>query len=401
MRLVMALKVRNEGDIIGDNLRLHHALGVDHFIVTDNRSDDETSEILRGYADAGLATVIREESEDYRHEAIGWMQRMARLAATEHEADWVLHGDADELWWPAEGTLRDTLAAIPSRYGAVVAPRTEFVGRPDGPGTFAERLIYRESRSSLRQKIAHRGDPTVVTLDRGGHNVASEEDDPIPKHGSERAVLRGGRDTGSVNPTGTMRFVWAPRWPLRVMHFPVRSREQIRHRTEVLLYGAGFTDRGPRAKLRSRYEGGELERIHRELVWDDAAIEAGLESGELVRDERLSLLLPRCPDPLGPDAAPAGSIRVEPSPEELERELDDLELDAMQLISRFQYRLTINKKRFERRTEQLEAGNRRLRRRIRRLRRDRPGVAGWRRRAGRTASRWRRRLRAAYAARRR
>ncbi len=38
----MALKVRDEGDILEANLRFHHALGVDHFVVTDNGSTDET-----------------------------------------------------------------------------------------------------------------------------------------------------------------------------------------------------------------------------------------------------------------------------------------------------------------------------------------------------------------------
>ena len=48
---------------------------------------------------------------------------MARLAATELDADWVVHTDADEFWWPIEGSLTDTLAAVPDRYGVVVAPR--------------------------------------------------------------------------------------------------------------------------------------------------------------------------------------------------------------------------------------------------------------------------------------
>ena len=36
MKLVMAMKVRDEADVIEQNLRYHHAQGTDQFIVTDN-----------------------------------------------------------------------------------------------------------------------------------------------------------------------------------------------------------------------------------------------------------------------------------------------------------------------------------------------------------------------------
>ena len=60
---------------------------------------------------------------------------MGRMAATEFGADWVIHNDADEFWWPIyrhaqAGAGRGSR----SSFGAVVAPRTEFVGRPDRPG---------------------------------------------------------------------------------------------------------------------------------------------------------------------------------------------------------------------------------------------------------------------------
>ena len=94
----MALKVRDEGDILEANFRLHHALGVDQFVVTDNGSTDETPEILRRYADAGLAHVINEPGTDYKERGAEWLTRMARFASTDLDADWVIHTDADEFW---------------------------------------------------------------------------------------------------------------------------------------------------------------------------------------------------------------------------------------------------------------------------------------------------------------
>ena len=126
----MVLIVRDERDVLEANLRYHHAVGVDRFVVTDNGSTDETPEILARFAKAGLVHVIDEPEGNYYEQERNWLTRMARIAATELQADWVLYGDADEFWLPAEGSLRDVLASIPKRYGAVVAPRTEFVDDP-------------------------------------------------------------------------------------------------------------------------------------------------------------------------------------------------------------------------------------------------------------------------------
>ena len=45
---------------------------------------------------------------------------MARLAATEFGADWLINSDADEFWWPRGASLRDVLGAVSPRYGTGV-----------------------------------------------------------------------------------------------------------------------------------------------------------------------------------------------------------------------------------------------------------------------------------------
>lgn len=46
VKLVMTLLVRDEEDIIADNIRFHADQGVDAFIVMDNLSTDRTPDIL-------------------------------------------------------------------------------------------------------------------------------------------------------------------------------------------------------------------------------------------------------------------------------------------------------------------------------------------------------------------
>jgi hypothetical protein len=292
----MTLKVRDEEDILADNLRFHRAQGVDFFVVTDNGSTDATPEILSRYADAGLVDVVREPSEDFHELGQEWVTRMARAAASDHGADWVVHGDADEFWWPLRGTLRETLAATPDRYGALIGARAEFVARPPAPGHWSERLIVRERRALLRPKVAHRGDPNAIVLHRGGHDVAfvgAGETLRSALRPPGRAVLRGVRGEEGA---GGGEPVPAPTFDVRILHFPVRSLEQFLQRVDAaLLHDPG---RGPRARLKERYESEGVESLYADLYLDDDEIAEGLEDGRLVRDTRLRDFLGLCPDPL-------------------------------------------------------------------------------------------------------
>jgi hypothetical protein len=375
----MVLIVRDEGDILEANLRYHHALGVDHFVITDNGSEDETPEIIRRYAEAGLADVFDESGADYNESEREWLTRMARVAATEHRADWVIYTDADEFWLPAAGSLREVLARIPNRYGAVVAPRTEYIGRPDGPGTFAERLTVRESRSRVQPKLAHRAQPDLVAIDRGGHAVAvtgptGDAADTLrpPGRPIHRLFRESAGGESSAADEDEPRLVWAPSWPIRILHFPVRSFEQFRRRAEIAV-GGNYPEGGRFERLRRHYEEGQLEKLYAEMVLGDEAVADGIREGRLVRDERVRDLLAVCPDPLS--GVEPGTVRAELPPPEYERELADLEYDAMALLGRTEGWLVMQRNRNRERIEELRGLNERLmrdrtraRRRVRRFR---------------------------------
>ena len=128
MKLVLTVLARDEADVIDAQIGFHLNAGVDFVIATDNNSHDGTTEILEAYERDGVLHLIREPAEGLRQGE--WVTRMARLAASEHGADWVINTDADEFWWPRGGSLKEVLAAVPDTYGIVQAFWRSFVPRP-------------------------------------------------------------------------------------------------------------------------------------------------------------------------------------------------------------------------------------------------------------------------------
>src|SRR5438034_2156886 len=142
----MTLLARDEADVVDAHLRFHLEHGVDFVVATDHRSTDGTADILRGYERDGHLRLVREGGE--RREQAAWVTRMARLAATEHGADWVINSDADEFWFVRGGTLKELLAAVPPRFGVVLGLWRHFIPRPDTGEPFHERMILRRLPST-------------------------------------------------------------------------------------------------------------------------------------------------------------------------------------------------------------------------------------------------------------
>jgi glycosyltransferase involved in cell wall biosynthesis len=177
VKLFMTLLVRDEQDIVRENLDFHLAQGVDRVIVTDNGSEDRTIEFLRDYEARGVLRLVLEPSDDYSQGR--WVTRMARMAA-EEGADWVINCDADEFWWPRARTLKSNFEGLADEVGIVVGHRTNFVPRAEDPRPFWERMTLRERESlnplgkPLPPKVAHRAH-TEITVVQGNHRVEGVE----------------------------------------------------------------------------------------------------------------------------------------------------------------------------------------------------------------------------------
>jgi hypothetical protein len=295
MTLVMTLLARDEIDIVDAWLAFHLNAGADLVIATDNRSEDGTTEVLEDYARSGHVRVIRESGEDLRQDE--WVTRMARMAAAEHGADWVINSDADEFWWPRGASLSTVLAAVPPRYGTVGAFLRVFCPRP-GDGDFAERMTVRFSAlapindpASLYKpirKIIHRGHPEI-RVTRGNHALVN----------SPFAPLRG----------------W---FPIECFHFPLRSAAQCAHKAE--LQGAAFEQhiaRAPTAYHADMYAAlrdGRIGDYYDALVVSDEELERGVADGRLVVDTRHRDALAGLRSPSGGSLAPGTSAALSFAP---------------------------------------------------------------------------------------
>ena len=324
MRVVLTLLVRDEADIIEANLRYHYALGIDHVVVTDHRSTDGTTEVLQRFEREGRLTLVREESRELRQS--DWVTRMARLAATEHGADWVINGDADEFWWPRDGALRDVLAAVSPRFGALRGLWRNFVPRPDDGRSFQGRMTIRRSPATdltdpfhAQVKVVHRAHADVVVT-QGNHDA--------------------------IGPSLPLIREWLP---FEVLHFPVRSVEQAQRKFRVALT-AGLASPGTsvpqhtEAAVRSMDVEGDLAFYER-LVVADEEVERGLARGELVSDTRLRDAL---------DALAVGDTPPPAAPPSLAEDVA-LAVEAQAMLEHDSWvKLTARAERLERRLGALE-----------------------------------------------
>jgi hypothetical protein len=265
----MTLLVRDEEDIVRANIDYHMAQGVDFVIATDNLSQDRTPDILREYEQAGVLLLIRETEDTYAQHV--WVTRMARLAHAAYGADWVINNDADEFWWPREGTLKNAFARVPLESPSVLAPRFNFVMEGESTDApFHARMTHREVASlnalglPLPPKIAHRGS-SAVEVAQGNHSATG--------------LGAGVPSTGLID----------------ILHFPVRSYAQIENK--IAKGGAAYARNVDlprevghtwRALHRDLQEQGDLRAYFASVAHDAERLAARLAGGEVVEDRRLA-----------------------------------------------------------------------------------------------------------------
>jgi hypothetical protein len=201
-----------------------------------------------------VLTLEHDRSTPFRQGAL--VTRMARKAATQLGADWILNADADEFWWPRGQGLKQVLGAVPPRYGIVRGLWRAFIPIT-GERPFYERMTIRlapqaplnEPERPFRphSKVAHRSDPGIQVI-TGNHDVESTTLQP----------LRG----------------W---YPIEILHFPLRTRDQVERKQTA--NSDAWGRRGLYAK--------PPEEVLGPVLVDEDDLATGLDTGALVEDGRL------------------------------------------------------------------------------------------------------------------
>lgn len=210
MKLVMTLLVKNEQDIVENNIRFHAMQGVDAFLVMDNGSEDGTVEILKRLSMEYELTIVENPSTSYQQKE--WMTALAKRARKEMQADLVISNDADEFWSTRDGSslksklsMKDTVVTV-RRYNFVL-----------DEGSESERDAYITCCNRVINPILY-----------GTHDYELQKKMSMPLQKISPKVIvnpRGLRRISGGNHRADHLFFWRDRFSddIVVDHYPIRS----------------------------------------------------------------------------------------------------------------------------------------------------------------------------------
>ena len=279
--LIMTLLVKNEADIVDQNLRFHLAMGVDHVIATDNGSTDGTLEILQEHQRQGTLTLIEEPAQNYAQAA--WVNRMADRAFEAFGSCLIFHCDADEFWRSRSGNLKNELSLYPLVACLDVNIQNVMLRFRGYEERFPDDAVLRVhrplpathvQRDSLARAFYLFAYPNKVFYRARGHM-------PHVTDGNHRLV-------------GQTRYLCRPSTDIEVAHIPLRGLEQFRRKvSQGGSAVASNPDLPPQMAWHWRrwyqdLQDGRLEQTYRKLVLDGAEAALVAAEGLLVVDESLT-----------------------------------------------------------------------------------------------------------------
>jgi len=247
MSLAVCAIFRNEAPYLREWIEFHRLVGVEHFYLYQNRSDDDWQTVLSPFQDEGVVEVIDwpvippAQMQAYQH-FIDWQKG---------RPGWVAILDCDEfLFSPCYATISDALVQIPETWGAVGVNWLCFGASGQDlatPGLVIERFTFRRAdnfgphvhiKSLVRMdRIQAAGaNPHYFQVRGGTCNEAGEEvNGPFSSPPSHRL--------------------------LRINHYHTKSRQEYLQRIAL-----GKADGGAQRDL-AEFEHYQLKEVDDRAIW--------------------------------------------------------------------------------------------------------------------------------------
>jgi len=129
VRIAAIIWVVNESELIASTIQHALGIGVDHVMVCDLGSTDQTPDIVERLCNKFPVSLKRFSATDFADSA-AWQKREVELLR-ETGADWVILQDADEFWIPNGGAMKEL--ALPQGVDALSVARFNIVLTADQP----------------------------------------------------------------------------------------------------------------------------------------------------------------------------------------------------------------------------------------------------------------------------
>ena len=261
----MTLLVRDEEDIVEKNIEFHLSQGVDFIIATDNGSVDGTKDILNTYVRQGKLLLIEEPSQDYAQS--DWVNRMAKLAVEEHQANYIFHCDADEFWSAGSRNIKAEIAI--GKENVLIVPLTNVLLRSRS----MQEHFPEDSAYAVINPLAANN----LELDSAQENLYLFEYPPKVIFSTADGLFDVVQGNHDIVTNGFVRK--GKSIDIRIYHFPVRS---YHHFQQKVINGGSSYERNLRLgksvgfhwrRWFNSYKKGNLYQEYEQLILHDERVE--------------------------------------------------------------------------------------------------------------------------------
>lgn len=268
LRLGMSIVVKDEADIIEDNIRYHDSVGVDCFVVMDNGSTDGTRNILQKLSKKFDLHIIDQPDKEFQQSK--WVTEMAIYCKKKLKANLVINNDADEFWEPENGvsiksylSTKDSVVTV-RRYNSLLPQeaRNKNFDYKDSSIIISNGIKPEpKTKESIESMLISYASPKTIVNPHGLKKV---------KTGNHRASHINSFFNGRIEKK------------IRIIHFPNRSYSQFKKRIENRSHISKLNFHGLSDKTNYVKNGAsdtEIKKTFEEFILDQPIIDFLINAG--------------------------------------------------------------------------------------------------------------------------